>query len=372
MRSTRTTTLTTLASSCSPYRLPLAQHQRSAAQYFTGLHPHINTSYTTLTSNMRAIIVSKQGDPSVLELKHDLPLPTPAPGQVLVEVKAAGVNPVDTYIRSGGNGYSVSLPYTPGADGAGVVVDAPAPSAFKPGDRVYFASTLTGSYASHALAKESQLHPLPEKVSFGQGAAVNVPYSTAYRALIIKGKARPGQTVLVHGASGGVGIAAVQIAASLGLRIIGTASTKEGQELVLREGAHAVFNHRDEDYLQRIKESTRDGAGVDIVIEMLANVNLAKDLDVIKRGGSVVIVGSRGEINFAPRLIMAKEAIVTAVALAQSTPEELAEHHAFIGAGLANGTLRPVVDKEFALGDAPKAHEEVISGTHAGKIVLLP
>jgi NADPH2:quinone reductase len=165
---------------------------------------------------------------------------------------------------------------------------------------------------------------------------------------------------------------------------------------VLKEGAHAVFNHRDEDYLQRIKDSTRDGAGVDLVIEMLANVNLAKDLDVIKRGGSVVIVGSRGELNFAPRyvlnttalfvssssssyalhrlcrLIMAKEAIVTAVALAQSTPEELVEHHAFIGAGLANGTLRPVVDKEFALGDAPKAHEEVISGTHAGKIVLLP
>jgi NADPH2:quinone reductase len=105
---------------------------------------------------------------------------------VLVEVKAVGVNPVDTYIRAGGNGYNTALPYTPGADGAGVVVDAPSPSGFKAGDRVYFAGTVTGSYASHALAKEAQLHPLPERVSFSQGAAVNVPYSTAYRYRTIR------------------------------------------------------------------------------------------------------------------------------------------------------------------------------------------
>lgn len=139
-------------------------------------------------------------------------------------------------------------------------------------------------------------------MSFGQGAAVNVPYATAYRALVQKAKARPGQTVLVHGASGGVGIAAVQIAAALGLKVIGTASTKEGQELVRQQGAHAVFNHRDGDYIEHIKQSTHEGAGVDIVVEMIANVNLVSDLNVIKRGGTVVIVGSRGEIDkFAPR-----------------------------------------------------------------------
>lgn len=322
---------------------------------------------------MRAIVVTRHGDPSVLELKSDLPLPTPREDQVLVEVKAAGVNPVDTYIRLGTNNYTTTnFPWTPGADGAGVVVAAPSSKRFKAGDRVYFAGTLTGTYASHALARENQLYSLPENVTFSQGAGVNVPYATAYRALVQKARAKAGQSVLVHGASGGVGIATVQVARSLGLHVFGTASTKEGHALILKQGASAVFNHKESDYIQRIKSASKESDGVDIVIEMLANVNLVHDLDVIKRGGTVVIVGSRGEINFPPRLIMTKEAVVTGVALMQSTPEEVKEQHSFIGAGLASGTLRPIVDKEFALADAPKAHEEVISGSHAGKIVLLP
>lgn len=322
---------------------------------------------------MHAIVISKFGDPSVLELKHDLAVPTPAPGQVLVEIKAVGVNPLDADIRAGSKDFPVNLPHTPGFDGAGVVVDAPSSTRFKKGDRVYLAGALTGTYASHALAQENQVHPLPDNVTFSQGAGVFAAYSTAYRALVQKAKARPGQTVLVHGASGGVGIAAVQIAVALGLQVIGTASTKEGRDLVAQQGAHQVFNHRDSDYIGRVKLVTKDGAGVDIVIEVLADVNLVKDLDVIQVGGTVVVVGSRGEVDkLAPGLLMMKDATVIGFALHRSTPDEVAEQRAFIGAGLTNGSLRPIVAKEFALVDAPKAHDEILHGAHAGKIVLLP
>src|SRR5262245_23983669 len=155
---------------------------------------------------MKAIRVSQYGGPSVLKLE-DVPTPQPGPSQVLVRNHAVGVNPVDTYLRSNTDNRGPKLPYTPGSDAAGVVeAIGPGVTAVKPGDRVYVGGSATGAYAELSLCDQGQVHPLPGAVSFSQGAAVNVPYATAYHALFNRGHGQAGETLLVHGASGGVGI----------------------------------------------------------------------------------------------------------------------------------------------------------------------
>src|SRR4029077_15901868 len=170
---------------------------------------------------MKAIRVHEFGGPEVLKLE-DVPTPQPSAGQALVRIHAAGVNPYDTYMRAGTYALKPSLPYTPGSDGAGVV-EAVGEGAknVKRGDHVYTGRTITGSYAEYALALEEQVHPLPAKIDFKQGAGIWVPYGTAYHALYHSAKAHASETVLVHGASGGVGIAAVQIARAMGLTVFG-------------------------------------------------------------------------------------------------------------------------------------------------------
>src|SRR5690242_14970623 len=154
---------------------------------------------------MKAIRVNAFGGPEVLRLQ-DMPTPKPGPSEVLVRIHATGVNPVETYIRAGTYARLPELPYTPGNDGAGAVEQVGSDvTEFKPGDRVYTAGSISGTYAEFALCKKQQLHPLPANVSFAQGAAMGTPYATAYRGLFQRGHAKPGETVLVHGASGGVG-----------------------------------------------------------------------------------------------------------------------------------------------------------------------
>ena len=224
---------------------------------------------------MKAIRVHQTGGPEVLRLE-EVPQPAPGEKQVLVRIKAAGVNPVETYIRSGIYPKTPPLPYTPGSDGAGTVELAGADvKSVAAGDRVYLTGSLSGTYAEFALCSEDQIQRLPEAISFEQGAALYIPYATAYRALCQKAGARLGETVLIHGASGGVGIAATQLAKAAGLRIIGTAGTEEGRKVAAAEGAQHVLDHRDPSYLDQIKSLT-GGAGVDLILEMLANVNLGR------------------------------------------------------------------------------------------------
>jgi NADPH2:quinone reductase len=320
---------------------------------------------------MKAIRVQEFGDPSVLQVQ-DVEDLHPEPSQVVVRVHAVGVNPVDTYIRSGAYAIRPPLPYTPGTDAAGVIAAVgDAVTRFSVGDRVYTAGTISGAYAEKALCWEHQAHPLADAVSFAQGAAVNVPYATAHRALFGKAGARPGETVLVHGASGGVGTAAVQIATAQGITVIGTAGTDSGRAQVLEQGASHALDHHAPDYLQQVLALTQ-GNGVDVVLEMLANVNLGKDLTVLARGGRVVIIGSRGAAEINPRDVMARDACIHGMVLFNTPEKELAGIHAALVAGLRNGTLRPVIAQELPLSEAPKAHEAVMTAGAHGKIVLLP
>jgi len=320
---------------------------------------------------MKAVLVPEFGGPEVLTLK-EIPTPSPAAGQVLVRIHAAGVNPYDTYMRNGTYAIKPPLPYTPGSDGAGVVeAVGEGVNRVKPGDRVYVAKTLTGAYAEFALTMESQVHPLPAKITYAQGAGVWVPYGTAYHALYQCARARAGETLLIHGASGGVGIASVQIARAMGMIVLGTAGTKKGLELVKREGAHHVFDHTQPGYLEQILKVT-SGQGVDLILEMLANVNLAKDLKLLAFQGRVVVIGSRGDVTITPRDLMTRRASIHSFTLWRITEAEDKEIHAGIVAGLEDGTLRPIVGKELPLAEAARAHKEVMEPGAFGKIVLVP
>ena len=321
---------------------------------------------------MKAIRVSEFGGPEVLKLQ-DVPDPKPDSGQVLVRVKAVGVNPVDTYIRAGIYPRKPNLPYTPGTDAAGIVEAAgPNVKRFKAGDRVYTSGSITGACAELTVCEESRVHSLPPKISFQQGAALGIPYGTAFRALFQRAHVKAGEILLVHGASGGVGTACVQFARALGMTVIGTAGTEKGHALVTAQGAHHVADHRMPDYEKQIMSFT-GGRGVDVITEMLANVNLAKDLTLLApSGGRVVVIGNRGTIEINPRDAMMREATILGMTLWAVTPADIVEIHSAIYAGLENGALRPVIGHELPLGEALRSHQQVLEPGAYGKIVLLP
>jgi NADPH2:quinone reductase len=320
---------------------------------------------------MKAIHVAEFGGPEVLKL-NEIPTPKPEAGQVLIKVHAVGVNPYDTYMRSGTYAIKPSLPYTPGSDAAGVVEAVGAGvKKLKPGDRVYTAKTITGAYAEYTLTLEAQAQKLPDNISCEQGAGVWVPYGTAYHAIHHEAKVRASETVLVHGASGGVGSAAVQILHGMGARVFGTASSGAGQDLVKREGAAQVFNHAKPGYTDEIMKAT-DGRGVDVILEMLANVNLGNDLKLLAQYGRVIIIGNRGDVTINARDLMARRSSARGFTLWALTESETADVHAGLYAGLANGTLTPIVGKKIPLAEAARAHKEVLTPGASGQIVLIP
>ena len=266
---------------------------------------------------MKAIVVRQFGGPEVLKLE-EVPTPQPAAGQVLVRINAAGVNPYDPYMRAGPYAVKPPLPYTPGSDGAGVVeAVGDGVKTVKAGDRVYTAKTVTGAYAGSLLGGAGAFPT--RKNQFRSGRGVWVPYGTAYHALHHSAAARASETVLVHGASGGVGTAALQMAIAMGLAVLGTAGTQKGLDLVKSEGAQQVFDHSKAGYQEEILKAT-SGHGVDIILEMLANVNLAHDLKLLAPRGRVIVIGNRGEVTINLRELMGRRASVRAFTLWGITP----------------------------------------------------
>lgn len=320
---------------------------------------------------MKAIKVHEFGEPEVMKLE-EVGDPVVGPGQVVIRVEAAGVNPVDTYIRSGRYGAGYGLPYTPGMDAAGMVEEiGENVKRFRVGQRVYTAGTISGAYAEKVLCEQGQVFVLPERVTFEAGAALGVPYGTAYRALFHKACAQAGEVVLVHGTTGGVGTAAVQTAKAAGMVVIGTCGTERGMQMIAEEGANLVLNHKTENYLEGVKDFT-EGRGVDIVLEMLANVNLGADLEVLAQGGRIVVIGCRGLVEIDPRLVMMREANIIGMILMHANQCEIASIHAGICAGLENGSLRPVIGMKFPITQAAQAHHQIMETIAYGKILLIP
>ncbi len=320
---------------------------------------------------MKAIRVHEFGPPEVMRIE-DTPQPEAAAGEVLVRVKAAGVNPVDSYIRTGTYANKPSLPYTPGSDAAGLVESVgEGVTRVARGDRVYVHGSLSGTYAEFALCKEPQVWPLADAVSFEQGAAVGVPYATAYRALFHRAHAQPAETLLVHGASGGVGIAGTQLARAAGMTVIGTAGSDRGLQLVREQGARYALDHHNSGYLDELMKVT-GGRGVDVILEMLANVNLDKDLNVLAKHGRLIVVGSRGTAEINPRSAMSRDANILGMTLFNASEQDLKSIHSALVAGLENASLKPVVGQTISLADAARAHHAVMESGAYGKIVLVP
>ena len=324
---------------------------------------------------MQVILARSFGGPEVLKLE-EVADPVAGAGQVRVRVHAVGVNPYDTYMRAGGYAIKPDLPYTPGADAAGVIDQAGAGvTDWKIGDRVYVSGTAVGkahgSYAQYVVCSLEQVHQLPDRISFTQGAGLFVPYVTAWRALFGRANTRAGDIVLIHGASGGVGVAATQLAVAAGATVIGTAGTDEGVALVQAQGAQHAVNHRSTGYLDEITRLA-NGRGPDVILEMLANVNLDHDLTVIAPGGRIAVIGNRGRVEIDARKIMTKDVSVFGLALWGIPPEEVRRAHAAIIAGLESGALNPVVGVEMPLKDAALAHRRVMEPGARGKIVLVP
>jgi NADPH2:quinone reductase len=319
---------------------------------------------------MKAIRVHSFGEPEVLKAE-DVPDPAVGAGQVRVRVKAAGVNPVEVYIRTGRYGPQ-NFPYTPGNDSAGVVESVgEGVKHFKAGDRVYTDRTVTGSYAQLTVCDADYVHALPDRATFQQGAGVGIAGGTAYRGLFQRGRGLPGETVLIHGATGGVGTSAVQLARAAGMIVVATSSTEAGRKYALEQGAHYSVDH---DVTQRPDEvkSLTDGRGFDLILEMLANRNLASDLSALARKGRVVVIGSRGKIEIDPRETMGREADILGLMLFGATPIEHRAMYGALSAAMESGTFRPIVGLELPLAEAGRAHHLVMEGEQFGKIVLIP
>jgi NADPH2:quinone reductase len=311
---------------------------------------------------MRAVRVHEFGGPDVLALE-EVPQPEPVEGEVLVRVQAAGVNPYETYVRAGRYTELPALPYTPGVDGAGVRADT--------GERVYVTDSLSGTYAEYALCHEADVRPLPDALSYAQGSAIGVPYFTAYRALVQRAQPLEGERILIHGASGGVGIATVQLAVAAGLDVVGTAGSEAGSELVAAQGDVRVIDHRDPAHLDAAMKLT-GGRGFDIIIEFLANVNLGGDLKALAQRGRVVVVGSRGVVEVDARDLMNAEGTVLGMRGPNARPDEVVAARAAVDAGLRNGVLKPVVGRELPLAEAPRAHRLFAERPALGRLALVP
>ncbi|WP_167133714.1 NADPH:quinone reductase [Arthrobacter sedimenti] len=334
---------------------------------------------------MKRIEISRYGPEEVLAyVSGDAPVHIPAsPGHTLdaddavtIDVRAIGVNPADTYLRAGNYEFlTPSIPFTPGYDAAGIISAVGASvTSFAVGDRVWVSTIparAAGTYAQQIMCTPSIVHALPEHLSFDEGAAVGLSYTTAYRALVQRGQAVAGETVLIHGASGGVGTAAVQLAYALGLTVIGTASTPEGRKLVLKLGARHALDHSGQDYLAEAQGLT-GGLGFHLIIEMAAHKNLSQDTGTLSRNGRIVVVGSRGPVEMNPRALMVNETDVRGTAVWNMTPVDLHDAYIAIDAFLQERVIRPVVGEHFALEDAIAAHQAIAGAHSPGRIILHP
>ena len=306
---------------------------------------------------MKAIVLHEYGGPEVLKYE-DVPRPKPKEDQILARVIAAGVNPVDGMIRSGmfAKDEKTAFPRILGADIAGVVEKTGSKiTKFKAGDAVYAYISLDneGGYAEYALATENEASPKPKSLDYVEAAAVPVVALTAWQALIDTAKLSAGETVLIHGGSGGVGTFAIQIAKGRGAKVIATASTAN-QDLLKQLGADVAI-----DYTKtKFEDIAKD---VDVVLDSVGKDTLARSYGVMKKGGFIVSLVARPD-----QAELAKRGLRGASLSAEPNSNELAE----IGNLIDEKKIRVIVSQTFPLSEARKAHEQVATGHTRGKIVL--
>lgn len=323
---------------------------------------------------MRAVVCTEIGSIDNLVVE-DRPDPHPGPGQVRVRVKAAGASFVDGLQVAGRYQFPQKAPYIPGGEAAGVV-DAVGEGVdeWKVGDRV-FASIGNGAFADTVIARPGQLIALPDSIDFARGASFLQVYGTAWFAFKHRTTIRPGEVVLVTGAGGGVGLAAIDVARSMGARVIGVASSEDKRALAIAAGAESTIDPLTEDVKTRARELT-NGQGIDVVYDVVGGEVSEASLRALKFDGRFVVIGFPGGIARIPlNLVLLNNRTVVGVEWGGWVMRNPEANRAMIGdvvAAIANGELHPVAPFERSLAEAGAVLDELLNRRAVGKIVLVP
>jgi NADPH:quinone reductase len=324
---------------------------------------------------VKAVRIHKYGGPEVL-VYEDVPDAQPKPNQVLVRVMAATVNPVDVSVRENRFPTPKEPPKIIGTDGAGVVEQAGSEvTEVRAGDEVFFSGIgigSEGSYAEYAVIAEAQAVAKPSGLTFAQAAALGMVFPAAYYGLVTRGALKPGESVLVQGASGGVGSASVQIAKALGGHVLATVAGQEAGRLVRELGADEVIDYKTEDVVARTLQLT-EGKGVDLVHEMVISANLATDVRLVAKRGRIVCTGQgpAPQATIPISEAIAKDANLLFMNLSNAGRAGVADIARQIAQMAVEGKVRPVIGETLPLSEARRAHE-LLAGPHLGKIVLVP
>lgn len=328
----------------------------------------------TIPATMRAVIADGGGGPEVLKL-IERPVPQPGQGEILVRVHAGGINRPDVFQRLG------NYPPPPGASDilgleiAGEVVTCgEGATDFAPGDRV-MALVASGGYADYAVVAQDNAIPVPEGLSMVEAGAIPETYFTVWTNMFDRGGLQPGETVLIHGGSSGIGTTAIQLAKAFGATVFVTAGSPEKCEACLKLGADRAINYREEDFVAVVKEAT-DGKGVPLIIDMVGGDYIGRNYDAAATEGRIVQIaflkGGKAEVDF--RRLMVKRLHHTGSTLRPRSVAQKAEiAHSLrekVVPLLADGRCKPIIDSTFPLADVAKAHARMDSSAHIGKIVL--
>jgi NADPH2:quinone reductase len=321
---------------------------------------------------MKAMRMHQAGGPDQLRYE-DAPDPQVQPGQVQIRVRGAGINPSDLS-RMAGDLQPLTFPYIPGIDVFGdIEAVGSGVTGLKPGDLV-FGRASSGGYAQKTCLAAIEAIPLPSNLSVAEGAAIPIAFYTAYNVVHRKGRPKAGETVLISGGGGGVGVAAIQLAKLAGAQVITTVGSQEKAERVRALGADLAINYRQQDFVAEVNKFTR-GKGVDLIIENAAADNFARDFEALGLDGRIVLVGTgtgkAPEAKFGVRGALMKEATIYATRLSNAGPaiREMAEAIADL---LTAGQLQVIVSKSYPLIEAVEALTDLVAGRVFGKLVLTP
>lgn len=340
---------------------------------------------------MKAVFFHRHGGVEVLEY-GDFPTPQPGPGEVLVRLRAAALNRLDLWVRNGWPGIRLEYPHIPGADGAGeIAAVGSGVSGWKSGDRVVInanlscgvcelcragwdnrcrswhllGETVRGTYAEYVVVPETNVYPLPEEVSFREAAAAGLVFHTAWHSLIRRGEVRPGETVLIVGASGGVNTASIQIAKLAGAQVIVVGSSDEKLELARSLGADYVIDRSKEENWAKIVYELTGKRGAEVVVDNVGTTFM-QSFRAAAKGGRILTVGNTGgaKFEFDNRYVFGKH--LSLIGSTMGTHTDFAQVMSLFFAG----KLRPVLDRDFSLSEARAAQERLESGQQMGKITL--
>ncbi|GAE26388.1 zinc-containing alcohol dehydrogenase [Halalkalibacter wakoensis JCM 9140] len=318
---------------------------------------------------MKAVVYEQYGDPTVLTVK-EVDQPSIQSNEVLIQVKASGINPVDTYFRKGIRQVD-SFPHIPHFDVAGEVVEVGTDvTNLQVGDRVW-ATNAKGASAEYVAVSADLVFPLAENATFEDGAAIAMPYMTAYLSLFNRGQLKENEAVLVYGGAGAVGHAAIQLAKKAGAFVIATASNQVKADIAKKAGADEVIVYKTDDLVTKVKELTNH-AGVSLILDMSFSENMEADLEVLALGGRIITIGSPVD-NTPPlmwRQLNMKHASLIGVLLFTAPKNELIQAGQHISTELKNGTLTSHIGKVFSYTEAAKAHETLEKKEYSGRIIL--